>query len=140
MRRFLFAMRLSFIFAGAALCVLFALVVAARPVFAQGTAYELYLGTSSGQIIETRHPVIDKLRYPIVGESVRYEGDRLLELQKAYRAEVIFTEKAGDVVNYYLYSPMLGAGVCLKEGYINLHIALSHGTTAAGTPLIFGGF
>ncbi len=140
MRRFFHAIRLIAVLAGAAAAVLLAVALTAQPVFAQGAYYELYLGTSSGQIVETSHPAIDKLRYPTVGESVRYEGDRLSELCKAYRAEVVFTETAGDVVNYYLYSPMLGAGVFLKEGYINLHIALSHGQTAAGTPLIFGGF
>ena len=113
----------------------------AAPVFTGGYGYELYCGTSSAEIIRTDAPAAVKLvRFDIRGESVRYEGDRFAELQKEFSAEVRFTERAGGVVNYYLYSPKLKSGVVLEGREINLHIAVSETQTAVGTPLIFGGF
>ena len=46
----------------------------------------------------------------------------------------------GEIVSYYCRSPLLGEGILLNGERVNLHIAAGGGQTAAGTPLIFGGF
>ncbi len=142
MRRAMFAIKTMGIFA----CALFlsALCYALRrlPVFEKGDAYELYLGSSSSaQVLLTSDPALEKfLHGGVKGESVRYEGDRFEEIREKFHAELIFTETCAGVTSYYLFSPDLGGGVELSEGRVNLHIAVGHGQTAAGTPLIFGGF
>lgn len=126
----------------AAVCAFFAYALLRRPVFEGGGSYELYLGASSGaRIVQSDFPARDKLLYANVrGESARYAGDRYLELKEKFRAELLFTERAAGVTNYYLTSPLLGEGIALEGGVVNLHIAVSGDTTVAGTPLIFGGF
>lgn len=74
------------------------------------------------------------------GESAVFQGDRAEELLRAYRARVLFTEEAAGAVSYYCYSPYLGEGIFLDGECVNLHIAAGRGQTAAGTPLLFGGF
>lgn len=121
-------------------CGLFARAVLASPVFEGGTGYELYLSDSAGEIRLTETPARDKLFLAVTGESVRYEGDLSQELMEKFAAKLVFCEKVGQTVNYYLYSPKLGEGIALPEGAVNLHIAVRGNVTAAGTPLIFGGF
>lgn len=122
-------------------CGLFALLLHHSPVFEMGERYELYYGTSSSRITVNASPLKDKLLSgKVTGESVRLTGDRREELEIRYSAELLFTEEACGVVNYYYYSPALGGGVRLGEYCVNLHIAVSKEQTAAGTPLIFGGF
>lgn len=142
MRRIFKPIQTVGVIAAAALCVLFAAFLSLSPVFEGGTGYELYLGASSSALtVRTENPALDKfLLGNVAGESVRYEGNRLEEIAKKYHAEVLFTEEAAGVVNYYCYSSYLG-GCVLLDGYaVNLHIAVSAEQTAAGTPLIFGGF
>lgn len=111
------------------------------PVFEGGSGYELYTGTSSGAIIETQNPALAKFFCPrVLGESARFEGDRCEELRDRFQAHLLFTEEAAGVTNYYLYSPLLGHGTVLCGEVVNLHIAVCGERTAAGTPLIFGGF
>lgn len=125
----------------AAACGLFALLLHHSPVFKRGERYELYYGSSSSRMLVGAEPVKDKLLTgKVTGESVRYSGDRRAEVEARYRAELLFTEEACGVVNYYYYSPVLGGGVRLGEYVVNLHVAVSEGQTAAGTPFIFGGF
>lgn len=128
--------------AAALCCALAGCILCASPVFAGGTGYELYFGdSSSARIRMSDDPVLDKLLLPSVrGESARYAGDRYEELKERFCAELVFCETADGTVNYYLRSPRLGACVRLKEGDVNLHIAVRGEVTAAGTPLIFGGF
>ena len=122
-------------------CALFVLLLILSPVFAGGSGYELYTcATSSSQIIHTEHPFLEKLTLRVRGESARYEGDKSAELIEAFRARLLFCEEACGVKNYYLYSPFLGEGVAVNGYTVNLHIAVSGEQTAAGTPLIFGGF
>lgn len=123
------------------LCVLVVYALLRRPVFEGGTSYELYCGTSSAEIILTENPALTKLlRFDVRGESARYEGDMSAELMSKYAAELRFTEEAAGVINYYLYSKKLPAGILLNGREINLHIAVSETQTVAGTPIIFGGF
>ena len=125
----------------AVLCALFGCLLRRLPVFEEGECYEFYRGTSSAEIVPSDFPVRDKLLLgPVRGESVRYAGDRAEELIGRFRATLLFTEEAAGVVNYYLYSPALGEAVLLRGMPVNLHIAVSERGTAAGTPLIFGGF
>lgn len=123
------------------LCAFFALCLCCSPVFEKGEAYELSYGaSSSAKTKRTDMPLFEKLTGAVAGESVRYAGDRYETLKEKFGATLLFTEEACGVVNYYLYSPALGAGVELCGRTVNLHIAVSAEQTAAGTPLIFGGF
>ena len=121
--------------------VLFALLLYRAPVFPKGEGYELYFGnSSSAQCIRTDNPLLQKLLTGATGESVRYAGDRYEELKEKFGAKLLFTETVCGVTNYYLYSPVLGQTVTVGGYSVNLHVAVSEEQTAAGTPLIFGGF
>ena len=126
----------------ALLCGAAGYFLCALPVFSGGEGYEFYLGdSSSAEILLSSDPVLDKLTHPAArGECVHYRGDRYEELKAAFCAELVFTEEADGVISYYLRSPRLGACIRLKEGDVNLHIAVRGDETAAGTPIIFGGF
>lgn len=120
---------------------LFALLLYRAPAFESGTGYELYFGaSSSAQCVQTERPALVKLLNGVKGESVRYEGDKYKELKEKFEAELLFTESVCGVTNYYLYSPLLGETVTINGYAVNLHLAVSGERTAAGTPLIFGGF
>ncbi len=121
-------------------CAGFFLLLSFSPVFRGGYGYELYTGSSSGLVVRTETPFIDKLKFHAKGESVRYDGDRAEELIEEFRGKLQFTEESCGVKNYYLYSPLLGEGVRVGGAYVNLHIAVNAEQTAVGTPLIFGGF
>lgn len=122
-------------------CGVAAMLLWALPVFEQGEGYELYAGaSSSAPVVPTSTPALEKLLAHYEGESVRYQGDRYEELSRAFQAKLLFTEELGGVRNYYMYSPFLQNGVQIHGYTVNLHIAVREGTTAAGTPLIFGGY
>lgn len=128
-----------------ALCAAFGCALLRAPVFEGGERYEFYLGASSSQtIVPSQTPARDKLLLSglsgVAGESARYEGDCAAEIAARFGAKLQFTEEACGVVNYYMYAPALGGGVRLNGKTVNLHIAVGNGQTAAGTPLIFGGF
>lgn len=123
------------------LCAFFVLCLSRSPVFDMGETYEVYYGqSSSSRMKSTQNPLFEKLNGQVSGESVRYTGDCYQELKEKFGATLLFTEEACGVINYYLYSPALGGGVALGGYTVNLHIAVSAEQTAAGTPLIFGGF
>ena len=142
MRKFVRTTKTMFIVLGATLCAAFMLLLMLSPVFPRGERYELYLGaSSSARCVETDNPLLDKLRLGgVQGESVYYSGDRAQELFSRYHARVLHRENACGVINYYCYSPLLGPCVRVGEYAVNLHIAVSQTQTAAGTPIIFGGF
>ena len=121
------------------ICGAFAYALTRSPVF-DGDGYELYAGTSSAAVIVTDSPATLKLTLPVAGESARFQGDVSEELLLAYRARVLFCEEADGVRSYYCYSPLLGEGILLNGVRVNLHIAAGKGQTAAGTPVIFGGW
>ncbi len=120
-------------------CGAFAYALTRSPVF-DGEGYELYTGTSSAGVIVTDAPAAVKLTLPVAGESARWEGDRAAELLERFDAKVLFCEEVCGTRNYYCSSPLLGEGVLLRGVRVNLHIAVSGSRTAAGTPVIFGGF
>lgn len=120
-------------------CGAFAYALTRSPVF-DGEGYELYTGTSSAEVIVTDAPAAVKLTLPVAGESARWEGDRAAELLERFDARVLFCEEVCGTRNYYCSSPLLGEGVLLRGVRVNLHIAVSGSRTAAGTPVIFGGF
>ena len=142
MRRTAHTVKSALIVLGALLCALVALAAILSPVFPMGERYELYLGTSSSsRCVETDDPFTDKLRLGGVrGESVYYAGDKADELFSRYHARILLVENACGVTNYYCYTPLLGECVRVGGYSVNLHIAVSEGQTAAGTPIIFGGF
>lgn len=141
MRTILARMKLVSVLLCALVCAFSACALWRLPVFEGGRSYEFYLGDSSAAILPSSDPVLDKLLLSHVkGESVRYEGDRYDDLKTSFHARLLFTEEAAGVTNYYLYSPLLEGGVSLNGEKVNLHIAVSGERTAAGTPLIFGGF
>ncbi len=77
----------------------------------------------------------------ITGESAVYAdaADAFFQAEK-YGAELLFTEKAAGVTNYYYRSARLPDGVALFGKQVNLHIAVREGGACVGSPLIFGGF
>ena len=140
MRRFLFTIKAFLVAIAVLACIVFLYILQNSPVFERGERYEFYRGTSSDEIISVDSPLVKLFLSDIKGESVRYRGDRAEELIERFRAKILFMEEAADVVNYYCYSPVLKGGVTLGEYFINLHIAVGREQTAAGTPVIFGGF
>lgn len=142
MRRIVHTIKTALVILGAIVCAAFVFVLVLSPVFPKGERYELYLGESSSALcVETDTPFLDKLRLGGVrGESVRYNGDCAEELISRYHARVLHVETVCGVTNYYCYTPLLGNSVCVDGYGVNLHIAVSGAQTAAGTPLIFGGF
>lgn len=130
--------------------VLFACLAAAgalfvlrhAPSFAGAARYTLFLGeTSSAEAVVLEGDALPLLLSPEVrGESAVFQGDRAEELLRAYRARVLFIEEAAGTVSYYCHSPLLGEGLLLNGEEVNLHIAAGREQTAAGTPLLFGGF
>ena len=108
-------------------------------------AHTFYLDSPSSQALtKTTLSFSDLPR--VNGESVVFSlqnqnPDTLVnEIAAQYRAQILFTERAGDTTSYYCYSRELGRGVMLCGVPVNLHIALSTERAAVGTPLIFGGF
>lgn len=113
-------------------------------VFQGGETYTFYLNSksSSAQMVCVDGAESWKKLFltDCIGESATYSERCAQELISRYRAKVRFTERVGDVVSYYCYSPMLGEGIALLGREINLHVAESAAQTVAGTPVIFGGY
>lgn len=116
------------------LCSAFCCFLIRSPLF-EGKNYELYLGTSSGEISEGS---AGKFFLPVTGESCIFEGDASA-LAESFHARLVFSERAAGITNYYYESPYLGDGVLLGGKRVNLHIAVGE-TVRVGTPLIFGGY
>lgn len=142
MRKILKTVRTFFVILCAVACAAALYSASRSPVFERGSAYTFYTGANSSSLaVQTQTPALTKLLLgETAGESVRYEGDRFEELKEKFRAEVLFSETVCGITNYYLYSAALGEGVLLNGVCVNLHIAVNGTYTAAGTPLIFGGF
>ena len=140
MRKFLITIK-AFIVAAAVIgCIVFAYALVHAPVFERGERYEFYVGTSSEEVVLANSPLEKLFLKNIKGESVRYSGDRAEALMGRFHAKILFTEEAAGVTNYYCYTSQLKGGVLLNGYCVNLHIAVGNEQTAAGTPVIFGGF
>lgn len=140
MRGAFLTIKAFFVTAIAICCVLFVYALSTFSAFEKGERHEFYKGTSSEEIVLARSPYQKLFLSNVKGESVRYTGDRAKELISRFGAEILFTEEAAGVVNYYCYSPALKNTVRIGDQTINLHIACNGEETAAGTPVIFGGF
>lgn len=122
-------------------CAFFFYVVLRSPKLERGEGYTFYLGkSSSARAVSSTSPLIKLFLGETKGESAVYRGDRYEEFARKYRAKLLFTERVGDTVSYYLYSPDMGESVALCGEAVNLQIAVGGGQTAVGTPLIFGGW
>lgn len=140
MRRLFSAFKAFVLTALVAACVFFAYALAHAPAFTEGERYEFYTGTSSDTVLLSRSPLDKLFLAETKGESVRYHGDRAQEILQKFDAEVLFIEEAAGITNYYCYSPALKNELALNGKRVNLHVACDGRETAAGTPLIFGGF
>lgn len=126
---------------GIAGCMVFLYLILRAPVFPEGERHVFFLGeSSSAEAVESTEPLLTELLYSPAGESVQYDGNRYEELKEKFRAKLLFREEACGVTNYYLYSPLIRGGIELYGKRVNLHIAVSAQKTAAGTPILFGGF
>lgn len=123
-------------------CGIFLYAIWNAPAFDEGECYTFYSEkNSSCRAYVSDAPALDKLLLGhVAGESVRYAGDRQIELEKKFRARLLFTEEVCGIVNYYYESPDFRESVMLYGRPVNLHIAVGGGKTTVGTPLIFGGF
>ena len=114
--------------------------------FTKGTSYTLYAGRtgSDAQIIvcERGEEGRTKLITPdVTGESTEYDSAEAAFAElKRLGAETVFTERIGEITNYYAYSPRLGGGVTLYGKKVNVHVAVGRSGAAIGSPLIFGGY
>lgn len=131
-----------------------------KTAFTVGDTYTFYCDSASSQArtvtCSPAYAPIYKyiLSSSLTGESTVYktasaaetaETEEIAEItpstiMESFDAELLFSETACGVVNYYCYSPLLGEGVSLGGYLVNLHVAQSQTSTAVGTPLIFGGF
>ena len=104
-----------------------------------------YLDSASSQALIKRSISLADLPR-VKGESVSFfvqnqNPDSLAkDIAKRYGAQILFTERTGDILSYYAFSPELGAGVIVQGVPVNLHIAIANDRGAVGSPLIFGGF
>ena len=112
--------------------------------FDAGEVYIFYSGSASSgaQVTLSDGENAAKTKFllkNVTGESTSY-GDRAAAFAQAekYGAELVFTESAGGVTNYYYYTPRLGGAVLLGGKEVNLHVAVRGHGAAVGSPLIFG--
>lgn len=114
--------------------------------FDAGEIYIFYSGSSSSGAQVTLADGENAARVKITvrsltGESTSYKDASAAFAQaEKYDARLLFTESAGEVRNYYYYSPRLGGAVLLGGRAVNLHIAVRGQGAAVGSPLIFGGY
>lgn len=123
-------------------------IAGTKTVFPAGKNYVFYRGSASSEakIFSCPPAFAPVYKYmfssSLTGESTTYAAGEYpaAEIVKNYEAEVLFTETVCGTVNYYCYTEKLGDTVKIGEYAVNLHIAENAAQTAAGTPIIFGGF
>ncbi len=117
-----------------------------EPLFPAGETYVFYTASASSnaRIVVTAGEDAAKTKrrlFCLTGESTAYADARAAFDEAArYGAELVFSERAGEVCNYYYYAPGLAGAVYLGGHAVNLHIAVRGGGAAVGSPLIFGGY
>ncbi len=109
-------------------------------------ARTFYLDSASSVSLRSNVITLENF-HRIRGESVRFERveeksaeEVARETLALYGAELLFCEEACGVVSFYAFSPALFQGVCVEGRTVNLHIAVSEGIVAVGSPIIFDGF
>lgn len=135
-----------------AICCYFILslpaIAATKTAFAPEGRYTFYCNSASSQakIVSCYSGCAVLYKYvlgsSLTGESVTYRSGKTAKgLIEEYAAEILFTEEADGIKNYYCYSDSLPYRATLYEKTVNLHIAVNEeGSVSVGTPLIFGGF
>ncbi len=105
-----------------------------------------YLRSASSQGLRVTKLSLKTL-LEVEGESVRFclsereSGEtKAQEIMQTYGAEVLFIESVCDVTSYYCYTPKWKNGLWIDGRLVNLHIAISEGEAAVGTPIIFDGY
>ena len=109
-------------------------------------ARTFYLDASSSQALRVNEITLENWSR-IRGESVRFARAKeksaeeiARETLALYNAELLYVEEACGVQSFYAFSPQLFQGVCVNGKTVNLHIAVSNGAVAVGSPIIFDGF
>ena len=75
------------------------------------------------------------------GESVTLFSPQDKEaILKKYSAKEVFSEKTGDIVNRYYFSPKISSYIEVNGEKANLHISESNGVITVGIPFIFGSY
>lgn len=116
------------------------------PLFAGAQSYLFYSRSASSQAEIVWADAEDAARvrrslFGRTGESAVFDSaEGALAQAEEYGAQLLFCERAGDVTNYYYYSPRLGGCVYVAGFAVNLHVALRGEGGCAGSPLIFGGY
>ena len=110
-----------------------------------------YVNSASSQSLQKQTLSISDL-FLVKGESVcmdknSYEGGRYAsnddlakDFAKKFDVEWRFSERVGDTVSYYGYTPKWQEKLFLYGMPINFHLAISQTQVVVGTPIIFGGF
>ena len=101
-----------------------------------------YLDSQSSQSLQKKHLSVLEI-FRVRGESVYLDGEseNFVEgVLSDFAAQVLFEEEIDGVRSYYCFSPTLGEGIMVNGRKVNLHIAISDGGCALGSPIIFGGF
>ena len=136
------ALNLSAVFVFALLIIIYISALSASPCFSGGESYTFYTGDTSKSCreIRTSSPYLKKLFLSdVCGESAEYEVFDLDRFLEKTSAEIIFTEKLADSVNYYCKAD-LPYSVTLYGEEINLHICVREKGVKVGSPIIFGGY
>ncbi len=113
------------------------------PVFYKyGGEYELYLGSASSlaQTVKVNGGEY-RLYTSVMGEACTVNSNASVnDILKDFDATVVKTESAGEVINYYAYSPKIKYVKTAFGKRFNLHIAVSGEKIKLGAPMIFGSF
>ena len=105
-----------------------------------GNTYETYIGGNSS-LAKIQKSGSYGLNFLTAGESVRV--DSVLDLGtilNALDADLVFSEKCSEGVNYYAYTSKLKHKKLINGKLVNLQVFVSEEQTVIGTPLIFGSF
>lgn len=78
----------------------------------------------------------------IKGESCVIEKQNfcLSDFFDEFNAEQLFSEKVGEIIVYYAFSPQIKYREKVQGKTINLQVAVSEGHVKVGSPLIYGSF
>lgn len=100
-----------------------------------------YVGSASSQAGIVDYSAIAAVNR-IKGESCRVSAKNfsLDSVIKNFGAEIIFIERVGGTVSYYMYAPSLKTSATVKGCLVNLHIAVTNDYVTLGTPIIYGSY